>query len=50
MRTYFGIEAPFANPYSGKEKGNVERKVYWCRQHLITPEPRIEDIAIFSAT
>ncbi len=49
MRAHYGFEATYANPRSGNEKGNVERKVYWCRQHLFTPEPRVEDVAAFNA-
>lgn len=49
MKAHYGFEATYANPRAGNEKGNVERKVYWCRQHLFTPAPSVDDIELFNA-
>lgn len=49
MRAHYGFEATYANPRSGNEKGSVGRKVYWCRQHLFTPAPAVDDVAAFNA-
>ncbi len=48
MRAHYGFEAAFANPNSGHEKGNVERKVGWMRQHLFTPVPAVDDLDAFN--
>lgn len=48
MRAHYGFEAAFANPNSGHEKGNVERKVGWMRQHLFTPVPTVGDLDAFN--
>lgn len=48
MRAHYGFEASFANPNSGHEKGNVERKVGWMRQHLFTPVPAVDDLDAFN--
>lgn len=49
MKTHYGFSATYANPYSGHEKGNVERKVFWARQHLFTPMPHVDDIEVFNS-
>lgn len=49
MRAHYGFAVTYANPDSGHEKGNVERKVGWSRQHLFTPVPDVDDIASFNA-
>ena len=38
---HYGFNIKFCNPYSGHEKGNVERKVGTIRRNLFVPEPRI---------
>ena len=38
---HYGFEFGFCNPNSGHEKGNVERKVYFIRQNLFVPVPRL---------
>lgn len=48
MRAHYGFEAAFANPNSGHEKGNVERKVGWMRRHLFTPVPAFDDLGEFN--
>ena len=49
MHAHYGFSVTCANPDSGHEKGNVERKVGWPRQHLFTPMPALDDIAAFNA-
>ena len=49
-RVHYGFEVTFANPNAGHEKGNVERKVAWVRQHLLTPTPVVDDLARYNAT
>ena len=44
MHAHYGFSVTYANPDSGHEKGNVERKVGWSRQHLFTPMPELDDI------
>lgn len=44
FRTHFGFEATYCNPRSGKEKGNVERKVAFVRNELLVPIPRIANV------
>jgi len=46
---HYGFEVTFANPNAGHEKGNVERKVAWVRQHLLTPTPVVDDLARYNA-
>ena len=46
---HYGFEVTFANPNAGHEKGNVERKVAWVRQHLLTPTPGVDDLARYNA-
>lgn len=48
MRAHYGFEAAFANPNSGHEKGNVERKVGWMRQHPLAPVSVVDDLAEFN--
>lgn len=43
-RAHYGFEATFCNPNAGHEKGNVERKVAWVRQHLMVPVPLLDDV------
>jgi len=45
----YGFGVTFANPNAGHEKGNVERKVAWVRQHLLTPTPVVDDLARYNA-
>ncbi|TQE89226.1 IS21 family transposase, partial [Ureibacillus terrenus] len=42
FRLHYGFDVQACNPYSGHEKGNVERKVYYTRQHCFVPAPLIE--------
>jgi len=46
--THYSFEPVFCNPYSGNEKGNVEKKVGYFRQHLFVPEPNIIDLQIYN--
>ena len=48
FRMHYGFEASFCNPYSGHEKGNVERKVAWIRKNLFVPELHYDDITSFN--
>lgn len=49
MHAHYGFSATCADPDPGHEKGNVERKAGWSRQHLFTPMPALDDIAAFDA-
>lgn len=48
MHAHYGFSVTYANPDSGHEKDNVERKVGWSRRHLFTPMPALDDIAAFN--
>ena len=41
---HYGFETRFCNPYSGWEKGNVERKVDYNRANLFVPVPHFNEI------
>ena len=43
-----GFEFGFCNPNSGHEKGNVERKVYFIRQNLFVPVPRLSRVESYN--
>lgn len=45
---HYGFRSMFCNPYSGHEKGNVERKVFTERSHLFVPVPELKDIEKFN--
>ena len=49
MHAHYGFSVTYANPDSGHEKGNVERKVGWSRRHMFAPMPSLDDIAEFNA-
>ncbi len=49
FETHYGFKSRFCNPYSGNEKGSVERKVFTLRSHLFVPVPEIKDICRFNA-
>lgn len=44
FQAHYRIAVSFCNPYSGYEKGNVERKVAYVRRNLFVPTPKIENI------
>ena len=44
----YGFDFAFCNPESGNEKGCVERKVSYLRQHLFVPVPRMDDPAAYN--
>lgn len=41
FRAHYKFSARFCNPYSGNEKGNVERKVGYTRANMFVPMPKI---------
>lgn len=45
---HYGFQSRFCNPYSGHEKGSVERKVFTERSHLFVPVPEVKDIVKFN--
>lgn len=45
---HYGFEFGFCNPNSGHEKGNVERKVYFIRQNLFVPVPRLSRVESYN--
>lgn len=45
---HYGFKSMFCNPYSGHEKGNVERQVFTQRSHLFVPVPEVDDIVLFN--
>lgn len=49
MHAHCEFSVTCANPDSGHEKGSVERKAGWSRQHLFTPVPALDGIAAFNA-
>lgn len=44
FRAHYHFRVRFCNPYSGWEKGNVERKVDYNRSNLFVPVPHYTDI------
>lgn len=44
FRAHYHFRVRFCNPYSGWEKGNVERKVGYNRANLFVPVPHFTDI------
>jgi len=44
FRAHYHFRVRFCNPYSGWEKGNVERKVGYNRANLFVPVPHVTDI------
>ncbi|MEH7457471.1 IS21 family transposase [Bacillus sp. JJ1127] len=42
FQAQYGFEIQACNPYSGHEKGNVEKKVGYTRNNLFLPEPTME--------
>lgn len=45
---HYGFEPVFCNPYSGHEKGNVEKKVGYFGSNLFVPEPVVDDLAKYN--
>lgn len=46
---HYGFAFSFCNPYSGHEKGNVEKKVGYIRDNLFVPLPQIASADAFNA-
>lgn len=44
FRAHYHFRVRFCNPYSGWEKGNVERKVGYNRSNLFVPVPRYSNL------
>lgn len=44
FRAHYHFRVRFCNPYSGWEKGNVERKVDYNRSNLFVPVPRFNSV------
>ena len=44
FRAHYHFRVRFCNPYSGWEKGNVERKVNYNRANLFVPVPHFSDV------
>ena len=44
FRAHYHFRVRFCNPYSGWEKGNVERKVDYNRANLFVPVPHFSEI------
>ena len=42
--THYGFEPVFCNPYSGHEKGNVEKKVGYFRNNFFKPYLHVKDL------
>lgn len=48
FHAHYQFRVRFCNPYSGWEKGNVERKVFYNRANLFVPVPRFRDIEAYN--
>lgn len=48
FRAHYHFRVRFCNPYSGWEKGNVERKVDFNRANLFVPVPHFSEIEKFN--
>lgn len=48
FRAHYHFRIRFCNPYSGWEKGNVERKVYYNRANLFVPVPHFTQVEAFN--
>lgn len=45
---HYGFEAAFCNPYSGHEKGNVEKKVGYHRKNFLLLNNKIENLDAYN--
>lgn len=45
---HYDFEIKFCNPYSGHEKGSVEKKVGYIRKNFMVPEPKFTNINKFN--
>jgi len=50
FRNHYRFPVRFTNPYSGHEKGHVERKVGYLRANLFVPVPEIDDLISYNRT
>ena len=48
FRAHYHFRVRFCNPYSGWEKGNVERKVDYNRANLFVPVPHFSDVVLYN--
>ena len=48
FRAHYHFRVRFCNPYSGCEKGNVERKVDYNRANLFVPVPHFSDVVQYN--
>ncbi len=48
FRAHYHFRVRFCNPYSGWEKGNVERKVDYNRANLFVPVPHFSDVVQYN--
>lgn len=48
FRAHYHFRVRFCNPYSGWEKGNVERKVDYNRVNLFVPVPHFSDVVQYN--
>lgn len=44
FQQHYGYEGGFCNPYSGLEKGGVEREVGRFRRNYLVPVPQFESL------
>lgn len=48
FRAHYHFRVRFCNPYSGWEKGNVERKVAYNRANLFVPVPHFTEVEVYN--
>lgn len=48
FRAHYHFRVRFCNPYSGWEKGNVERKVDYNRANLFVPVPHFTEVSVYN--
>ena len=48
FRAHYHFRVRFCNPYSGWEKGNVERKVAYNRSNLFVPVPHVNNMEAYN--
>lgn len=49
LAAHFGLEARFANPARGNEKGGVEHLVQWAQRNLFSPVPEATTLSELNA-
>ena len=50
FKWHYRFQVEFCNPGRGQEKGHVEKKAGYVRQHSLSPVPIIDELCKFNRT